>query len=60
MKFDFHNLPFLAGGFDIGIGRTGEKLVEGFCPGLYFIKKPIKNHIGKKWVKHQLLLKGKK
>ena len=25
-----------------------------------FIKKPIKNHIGKKWVKHQLLLKGKK
>ena len=42
MKFDFHNLPFLAGGFDIGIGRTGEKLVEGFCPGLYFIKKPIK------------------
>ena len=25
-----------------------------------FIKKPIKNHIGKKWVKHQLILKGKK
>jgi len=25
-----------------------------------FIKKPIKNHIGKQWVKHQLILKGKK
>ena len=25
-----------------------------------FIKKPIKNHIGKAWVKHQLILKGKK
>ena len=25
-----------------------------------FVKKPIKNFIGKKWVKHNLLLKGKK
>ena len=25
-----------------------------------FIKKPIKNIIGKKWVKHNLLLRGKK
>ena len=25
-----------------------------------FIKKPIKNHIGKKWIKHNLILKGKK
>ena len=25
-----------------------------------FVKKPIKNHIGKKWVKHNLLLRGKK
>ena len=25
-----------------------------------FIKKPIKNHIGKQWVKHNLILKGKK
>ena len=25
-----------------------------------FIKSPIKNHIGKKWIKHNLILKGKK
>ena len=25
-----------------------------------FIKKPIKNHIGKKWVQHNLALRGKK
>ncbi len=25
-----------------------------------FVRKPIKNHIGKKWVKHNLLLRGKK
>jgi len=25
-----------------------------------FVKSPIKNHIGKKWIKHNLILKGKK
>ena len=25
-----------------------------------FIKSPVKNHIGKKWIKHNLILKGKK
>ena len=25
-----------------------------------FVKKPIKNRIGKMWVKHNLILKGKK
>ena len=25
-----------------------------------FVKRPVKNHIGKKWIKHNLLLRGKK
>ena len=25
-----------------------------------FVKSPVKNHIGKKWIKHNLILKGKK
>jgi len=25
-----------------------------------FIKSPVKNHIGKKWIKHQMILRGKK
>ena len=25
-----------------------------------FVKRPVKNHIGKKWIKHNLILKGKK
>ena len=25
-----------------------------------FVKGPVKNHIGKKWIKHNLILKGKK
>ena len=35
-------------------GRLVKKYIDKF------IKKPIKNHIGKAWVKHQLILKGKK
>ena len=39
MKFDLHNLPFLAGGSDY----TGSNSYSeaGFCPGLYFLKKAI-------------------
>ena len=25
-----------------------------------FVKSPVKNHIGKKWIKHQMILRGKK
>ena len=35
-------------------GRLVKKYIDKF------IKKPIKNHIGKMWVKHNLILKGKK
>ena len=35
-------------------GRLTKKYIDNF------IKKPIKNHIGKKWIKHNLILKGKK
>jgi len=35
-------------------GRLTKKYIDNF------IRKPIKNHIGKKWVKHNLLLRGKK
>ena len=40
MKFDLHNLPFLAGGIDWS-GEMYPNNGTGFCPGLYFIKKPI-------------------
>ena len=35
-------------------GRLTKKYIDKF------IKKPIKNRIGKMWVKHNLILKGKK
>ena len=35
-------------------GRLVKKYIDKF------IKKPVKNHIGKAWIKHQLILKGKK
>ena len=35
-------------------GRLTKKYIDKF------IKKPIKNHIGKMWVKHNLILKGGK
>ena len=35
-------------------GRLVKKYIDKF------IKKPLKNHIGKAWIKHQLILKGKK
>ena len=35
-------------------GRLTKKYIDKF------IKKPIKNIIGKKWIKHNLLLRGKK
>ena len=40
MKFDLHNLPFLAGGMDWSGEEYPEK-VTGFCPGLYMIKNPV-------------------
>ena len=40
MKFDLHNLPFLAGGLDWN-DVVGPRLTSGFCPGLYFVKKGI-------------------
>ena len=35
-------------------GRLVKKYIDKF------VKKPIQNHIGKKWIKHNLLLRGKK
>ena len=35
-------------------GRLTKKYIDKF------IKKPIRNPIGKKWVKHNLALRGKK
>ena len=40
MKFDLHNLPFLAGGLDWN-DVVEPRLISGFCPGLYFVKKGI-------------------
>ena len=35
-------------------GRLAKKYIDKF------VKKPVKNHIGKMWVKHNLILKGNK
>ena len=35
-------------------GRLAKKYIDKF------VKKPVKNYIGKKWIKHNLILKGKK